>query len=279
MARIRRTVDQRSADRKAMRKEGLLARFSPIKGVTPKTALDQSIWLPAWLNTMTVSETALHNEYDTITDGHFSMGAQGDASARQFRTTSADTITVDYGSSFLPVTDQRPGWLRDRFYEILRSRKPVRLLVSFHPAMGRDAELDMYCTFREIDKDVRPGENEARYLTITISEWRDPSTERRSSAGGLSRAPGITLPTTVAIDTTDTLSSLSMEFYGRYDGWRYIRDANGIPKAFGQKTAIASLPGRFAAGTKLKIPLIASAGLSSPGAFGALGPTQVANGG
>jgi hypothetical protein len=240
----------------AAKREGLVARIKPIKGITPKRALDTAIWLPAWLNTMTVTETALHNEYDTLSAGHFSMPAMGGPSARQFRTTEADTITVDFGGeTWLTVLGQDPVTLRKRMYEILRYKKPVHLLVTFQPDNGQPSELDMYCTFREIDKDVRNGETEARYLTVQISEWRDMSTERRSTKpDGASRKQGASLPTTHVLTGEDTLDSLAMAYYGKYSDWRDIRDANGITKRFGAKTPVVSLSGAWKPGAKIKIP-------------------------
>lgn len=233
-----------------------MARLTPIKGQTPKSALAGALYLPAWLNTMTVSETALHNEFDTLQDGHFSQAQMGGGSARQFRTASVDTITVDYATPWQTATGQDPMWVRARLYEILRSKRPVRMLVTFNPSQGRPAEFDAFVTFRQIDKDVRPGENESRYLTIQISEWRDPSSPTRSSSkSAVSRKPGVALPTTHVLTATDTLNSLSHEYYGSYAHWRLIRDANGVTAKFGAKTPLVQLPGRWKVGFRVKIPV------------------------
>ena len=235
--------------------EGLVARLSPIAGQTPSSALAGNLYLPAVMNTFTVSETALHNEYDTLTDGHFSQAQMGGANARQFRTATVDSITVDYATAWQTATGQDPAWVRARLFEILRSKKPVRLLVTFNPNLGRPVEFDGAITLRQIDKDVRPGENESRYLTLYISEWRDPSVGRASSSGG-SRAAGVTLPTTHVLTATDTLNSLSMAYYGSYAFWKFIRDANGITPRFGAKTPLVQLPGRWKAGANVKIPAL-----------------------
>lgn len=229
-----------------------MARFAPIKHITRKAALGRRIWLPAMLNTFPVAERALHNEYDTLSAGQFSQPSMGGPNARQLRTLTADTIVVHFDAPWLVATGQHPYELRRRLSGILRYRDPVHLLVTINPNPWRSPpELDMFCTLREESKEVRPGEVEARYITLTISEWRDPQNRRRSSS---SRKHGVPLPATHKLKATDTLSSLSFEYYGRYDWWRFIRDANGIPKRFGMKTRLVTLPGRWKVGYKVKIP-------------------------
>jgi hypothetical protein len=244
------------ASRARIRGVGLVVRFSPIKGITPQGALSRKLYLPATLDPFTVDEQSVHNEYDTISGGHFSQPAQGDQNARSFRTMSLDTITVDFDAPYLVAKGQDPLWVRERLYEILRFRKPVHMLVTFNPSRHLGSEFEGDITIREISKDVRNGELETRYLTLTISEWRDPSAARRSVNAGGSRKKGVSLPTTHQLTAKDTLASLSQDFYGSYAFWRDIRDANGISKRFGQKTPIVSLPGRFKVGYKLKIPAL-----------------------
>jgi hypothetical protein len=242
---------------------GMVARFAPIKGVTPTGALDRRLWLPAMLDPYTIDETAQHNEYDTISGGHFSQPAQGDQNARQFRTLTIQAITVEFDAPWLVATGQDPEWVRSRLAEILRFKKPVQLTVTFNPHRGHPGpETEMYCTFRQLTQEVRNGEIETRYITIDLSEWRDPSTQRRGSAP-TSRKKGVNLPTTHALTAKDTLSSLSFDYYGSYSFWRVIRDANGISKRFGQKTPLVSLPGRWKVGLKIKIPAL-GAKLSFP---------------
>lgn len=247
--------------RPGIRSAGLVVRFSPIKGQTPKSALDRHIWLPATLNTVTMTEPALHNEYDTLSAGHFSQAQMGPPDARQFRTTSFDSLTVEIDPPWMVYHGQDPYELRIRLREILRARKPVRLLGTLHPNPNAHHEMDMYVTFRSFTEDVqRPGERETRYFTIAISEWRDPSVKRRShhreSGGSSSRKQGVNLPTTTTLAADDTLASIAYAFYGRYDEWRTIRDANGIGKRFGQKDKLVTLGGHFKVGAKIKVPAI-----------------------
>lgn len=239
--------------------EGLVARFSPIAGITPRGALNKSVWLPAVLNTWTIVETALHNEYDTLSGGHFSQPAMGDGDARQFQTVNPDTMVVAFDAPYLVATGQDPNDVRTQLKSVLRYRKPVHLLVVINPnPWGWPPEVDMYCTLRQTSEDVRPGEGESRYLTINISEWRDPSSSRRTATptSGTSRKKGVKLPTTHKLTAADTLDSLSYEYYGRYDHWRDIRDANGVSAKWGQKTPLVQQFGHWRVGYKVKIPKV-----------------------
>lgn len=240
--------------------EGVVVRLAPIKGVTPASALSSRLWFPAIIGDWDLAETALHNEYDTLSGGHFSQPAMGPASARQLRTTSLNTLTVDFDPPWFVAFGQDPYAIRERIGEVLRARKPVHLLMYVTPTRGRRPELDAHVTLRQVTRTLRQGEPDTRYLAVDISEWRDPSVGRRgSSPNRHSRKKGVELPTTHALSATDSLESLARDFYGSYSHWRRIRDANGISKRFGQKTPIVSLPGKWKVGTKIKIPSIGKA--------------------
>lgn len=237
--------------------EGTVVRFKPIKGITPKSALDKTIWLPAVLGDLEVDEDALFNDYDTLSGGQFSMAAQGPQTSRRQRTGSMDSLTMDFDAPYLVAVNQNPADLRKDLYEILRAKKPVRMTITFRPNPYASAEFDGDVTFRNLTKTVRQGERDTRYLTLQWVESRDPSDKRRSHVtGNAGRKQGVSLPTTTTLKASDTLDSLSYEFYGTYAFWRNIRDANGISQKFGEKTPIVSLPGRFVTGAKLKIPAL-----------------------
>jgi LysM repeat protein len=245
--------------------EGAIARFDAIKGVTGKGVLDEPLRLPAVLNTITVSEEAAHTEYDTVSAGQFSMPSQGGASARKLRGLDLETLTVSYPARFLVERNLDADDVRDRLFAILRSKKPVMLTLVVR--WGEPKPLvRMSITFRSISEELRPGESDTRYFTITIKEWRDTSVDRKSSKA--SRKPGVTLPTTHKLSATDTLESLAFEYYGSYGDWRAIRDANGISKRFGQAVALVKL-GRYKVGSTVKVPRLgvsvgAAGGVSAP---------------
>lgn len=62
----------------------------------------------------------------------------------------------------------------------------------------------------------------------------------------------LTLPTTHKLIATDTLESLAFEYFGAYEGWTAIAEANGF-RAWGFTTPIMQ-SSRYRKGGVLKIP-------------------------
>lgn len=238
------------------RGEGLRVRLSRIPGQTPKGLLSKPMYLPALLDGFANVETALHSEYTTIADGEFSQPAMGDASARSLRTPDdMETLTVEWDPPWLVEQGQDPKVVRDTLFAILRSKRPVAILVT--PKLGGDTVfMNMNITFRQLAERMKPGEPDSLYFSITPKEWRDNSVERSGEGRGS------TLPTTHKIDEDDSLYSLSQFFYHSAAGAPDIARANGI-KNFGKKTALVKHP-RFKVGSKLKIPKVAIASINPP---------------
>jgi hypothetical protein len=231
--------------------EGLLARFAPLAGVTPATVMRSPFWLPALLGTLVVNDTASFTDYDTVSSGQYSQPAAGDLSARQQRTLSADTLTVDFDYGWLVAGGQDPQALRDTLDRILWGRRAVELMVTWRPSAGEPPVIHMDCTLRTLSREVRPGERDARYMTLGITEWRSATTARRGST------QQTRFPTTRALTATDTLHSLAYLYYRDYAKWRQIRDEpkNHIPRAFAQNTPLVRLP-RYKVGSKIVLPVV-----------------------
>lgn len=250
----------RTAPRARIVGQGVVVRFAPIKGITPKAALAGRLWLPGIIDQWDLTEPALHNEYDTLSAGQFSQAAMGPASARRLRTTTLNTLTMDMDPAWFIARGQDAYGIRASLSEILRHRKAVHLLMYMRPdpASGKP-EVDMYCTLRQTTQTIRPGEADTRYVSVDVSEWRDPNSGRLGSTSQQhSRSHGNLLPTLHKLAAGDSLGSLSNTYYGSYAHWRDIRDANGITKRFGEKTAIVTLPGRWKVGANVAIPIVAS---------------------
>lgn len=232
--------------------EGLMARLSAIPGHTPKGVLDSPLILPAILGNLDVTEEAQHNEYMTVAAGQFSQGAQGGTVARTLRSTELEAITLAWDADWLIETGLTDEEVRGKLAQILRSKKPVELLLTLDEE--GDPELRMDVTFRSMRRTLRTQENDTRYYSIGIKEWRDPSVERRGSTQ--SAKPGIKFPHMHPLVAGDSLASLAEDFYGSASHWRAIRDANGITTKFGQSTPLVSL-GRYKVGSKIKLPKLA----------------------
>lgn len=238
------------------RGEGFRARLSRIPGQTPKGLLAQPLYLPALLNDIANVETAIFSEYTTISNGEFSQPAMGPATARSLRTPEDfETLTVDWDPPWLVQRGIDPNTVRDTLFEILRSRKPVHVLVT--PKLGDGpVVVNMDITFRQVIERVKGGEPDAVYFSITPKEWRKDGVQR--SGEGRSDS----LPTTHDLTDTDSLYSLSQHYYHSALGADDIAKANGI-KSFGKKTLLVKHP-RFKVGSKLKIPLVAIASINAP---------------
>lgn len=234
--------------------EGLRCRLTAIPGETPKGILSKPMTLPALLGNLEVEEEAQHSEYTTVSAGQFSQGAQGGTTARMLRSLSLEALTLTWDAAWLVEADVEESDVRGALFAILRSKKPVEMLVTLDEDVSADAELRMDVTFRSVRRVIRAKEVDTRYYTLTIKEWRDPSTKRRGSSKQ-GRKPGVRFPTTTKLKSASTLSSLAQEFYGRADYWRDIRDANGISKKFGQNTPLVSLS-RFKVGSTIKLPRV-----------------------
>lgn len=233
---------------------GLVARITPIKNITSPAVLKQKLYLPCILNTLTIAETALWNDYNTVSAGQFSQPGAGGRDAQQLKTATIDTLTLAWDAKWMVVTNQSDRVIVDTLQRILRARQPVMLMINWTPKADKTPEFFEAVTLRTSSKDIRPGEADTRYLTVAIEQWRDATTGRRgSTTGDGSRKRGVSLPATVKLAATDTLDSLSYAYYGTYAGWRTIRDANGITKKFGAKTAIVGLA-KWKVGSKIKIP-------------------------
>lgn len=234
--------------------EGLRCRFSRIPGETPKGVVDHPVYMPALLGNLDVDEEAQHAEYTTVSAGQFSQGAQGGSVARMLRSLEVEGLTLDWDAEWLVDSGQDPAKVRGALYAILRSKKPVELMLTLagsDPSI--EPELHIFCTFRAVKRVMREQQPDTRYYSITIKEWRSPNVERRGTKEG--RKPGVKFPTTVKLKSSDTLHSLAHEYYGRYEFWRDIRNANGISTRFGQNTPLVDLA-KYKIGSKIKLPKI-----------------------
>lgn len=238
---------------------GTVVRFSPIKGITG--ALSEKIWLPCVLGDIEIDEDALFNEYDTLSNGQYAIGAMGDLSARRLRSGSLDTLTVDFDTPWMVAINQDPETLRNRLKDILRSKKPVHMLITVQPHNHSGPLFDAPVTLRSVNEVMKFGEHDTRYLTISYSEDRSATTRVRQHGMSAGRKKGVDLPATHVLTKDDTLVKLSKQYYGNYEFWRAIRRANGIPANFGSHTPIVKLALRFKPGAKIKIPQIDFPGL------------------
>ncbi|HEX7088727.1 MAG TPA: hypothetical protein VF192_01245 [Longimicrobiales bacterium] len=228
------------------RGRGLRVRFSRMEGYTAKGVLSMPLYLPVVVGEFSFEETFEHREFQTHRAGQFSVPAQGPVTARQLRTTDLETLTIDWDWPYL-IQYVDPQEARRVLSAIARSRTPFELTATVQ--WGGPEELRMFATIRSLRRTLKPGEADTRYWQIGISEFRRLTASRRTAGAGLR---GRRLPTKHKITNTDTLESLSFDYYGSYSGWAHIGRANGMHK-WGASTRLWKHP-RWKVGSYIKIP-------------------------
>lgn len=245
------------------RGEGLRVRVSRIRGETPSNLLRAPFYFPAIVSQWSYQEEFLHSEYDTVAAGRFSQPARvqrtlskADRRARPgideapfFRTLTLTVMVMDWDAGFLVESGVSQHDFEANIVPLHRSGKPFELLAALD--LKQRPELRMFATLRTLQPSMHEGEVDTRYYDLAISEWRDPSLARRHS--GVSRKRGVHLPARHKLTATDTLHSLSMEYYGTYEGWREIAKTNGIH--VGQSYHLVLLK-RYKVGSIIRIPKI-----------------------
>lgn len=227
---------------------GVRVRFARVPGRTSRATLDEPLYVPAILDEFRLEEAAAHVDYETISDGEFSVRRGGEGrSKRSLRTSNLEAITVYWPAPWIHPASLSADEVEKALYRIHRAREPVEMLVRLHQIGWDDVIARMRVTFRNVVQVVKHGEADAKYWSIEIKEWRANGVDRRGPSG---RGP--TLPTTHRLRATDTLESVSFLFYGSKEGWRAIAAANGLKK-WGRATPLV-LTKRFKVGSHIRIP-------------------------
>lgn len=226
---------------------GLNVQLSAIDQ-TSKHTLRRPLILPCVLNEFSFEEAAAWENYDTVGGGAFSTPGGGDEKARQLRTTDLEVLTLDWSAPFLAgFSDQ--ATVRRELFAILRHRKPFRLTAAVEPDPGYD-ELVMNAKLTNIRR--RLGQTpDARYWDLSIEEWRNNEVERQGHSPSRGRN-GVRLPAMHKLTENDTLDGLARSYYGNYQAWRRIADANGL-RNWGARQELVKHR-RYKKGDKIRIP-------------------------
>jgi hypothetical protein len=244
------------------RGDGLRVRLARIRGETPSKLLRQPFYFPATIGDFEVDEESPHTEYDTVSAGRFSQPPRASIAttatqrrarpglddARFLQSLTLDVMVMDWDAPFLVEKGVTRKEMKDAIYPLFRSGAAFELLATldFHD----EPELRMFATMRSVRRTLRGGEVDTRYYAIALSQWRDPSVDRRTSTR--TGRTHVTLPHRHKLRATDTLHSLSYEFYGTYEGWREIASRNGI-RGIGQSYELVKSK-RFKVGSIIVIP-------------------------
>ena len=262
--------------------EGLRVQLQAIKGITDKGLLKRPFFFQCPpLEEFSIEYAHSHTDYETVSAGQFSR--RGGLLLRQ---TSFDTLFVDQGSFTVTPggdeVDAKIEVLIDELVEVVESGSPFLLTVAhqFPPLFFENwdlteagPELQMPATMRTLRVSEKAGEGDARYASMSFTEYRDPVVGR--NLAGKRRGGGTELPLTGSIvsggfftyaDGTQlkqvkggprsagpvALVTLSKKFYGTPNLARHIGGENGLG-SWGVETPINQHP-KYKKGGKLKIP-------------------------
>lgn len=170
---------------------------------------------------------APHDDYMTIGDGEHSSPGSGP----NLRTLSYNTLFVDYQANWSLL--HHANWVPDPqeyiadLGRIRTLRKPFHLLV--HQSNLRDKyDVDMAATLRSVHWEIRHGENDAYYVTVSFKEFRSPDIQE--FLVGAAHHPHLParIPVARIPANRNTLAKMARFYYGDPSKWRSIAAANGI---------------------------------------------------
>lgn len=224
---------------------GVRVRMSKIRGETNSAVLHAPLRWPAVLNAITIAEEFPHADYDTE-QGSFSTPApNADGSTQAPQEFDLETLRLDADAPWLVEFGLNHELFVDELEQIGRWRTPFSLLVVTR--YGQRPEFHGDATIRRIEKTLKPGEADTRYITVGFKAWRSGA-----RTDGTAWVNGRLLPTTIKLKSGDTFRSLARKYYGSATDWRIIRNANGF-KRMGGDTPIVNAPHR-SVGDKILIP-------------------------
>jgi hypothetical protein len=184
-------------------REGLRVKIEPIPGLTGKNLMGRDGF---YFQCPPLEEFApvygyTHTQYDTIRKGQFSRKG-----GRKLRTVSFDTLVVDFANWTVVARLVEIEEFNNKLIRLSESGDPFLLTVAHQmPPRGYDdwgetlagPELQMEATLDEIRVAEKAGEGDARYMSVSFTEYRDPFTERE--AKGKARRPTKKFPKTVLL--------------------------------------------------------------------------------
>lgn len=245
--------------------DGLKVRLQAIKGVTPKNLLKTPYYFQC-PPTDTISYSYGHNSqvYTTIPTT-MSGGDYKRIGGKKLRTIAFSTLIVDTAQSFVLAShlDANVSAEQDDITSLLhgmiklaegyKSEPPVFHLLISHDWRSH-VEIAMQATLPDLSIEERGGETDARYLSVTFEQWREPFTTDQSLKRR--RAGGKDFPITIMLKAGDTLYSLAHHYYGKKGagrpGAQAIAKQNAITD-WGFATPLVNMK-RYKVGSKLVIP-------------------------
>lgn len=168
-------------------------------------------------------------DYDTVGDGYRTRPA-----STQLTTVSFDSMFVDQDYGFV-VNKSRPFnpvQMLEELKAIGDSRTPFQLIAGQPDLWGVYYDLNIAATMRSLRRSEKAGEIDARYFTISFTQFRGVSQSQLNAGlqGDLTRSGNQTIAS-LTIDqlpaNLQTLRAISKKYYGTVTLWSVIARASG----------------------------------------------------
>lgn len=218
--------------------EGLRVELQAIRGVTKKGMLQMPFrfQVPP-LDEFRVEMGVVASDYSTIQHGTFT-----DINGDELATVSFETlVTIAPASWVIAKGLWNPNKIGHRLQHLLKAESPMRL-VAWHA--GPVVEINMPVTFRNLSKTEKGGETDARYFSMSFTQWRDPVVRRRTKK---------TWPRRHKLSKGDTLASIARKFWGKPGQGRWVGMNNKHLHQWGIRTSIVKNK-HYKLGDIIKVP-------------------------
>lgn len=240
-----------------MRGEGLRIRLSSIAGVTDKSVLRTPYYFQCPpMDDFARTHSFNHSKY-TAMAGEFVR-----PSGRALTPLSFRTIVVEWGAFVVEFNYDLPA-LVGSLIEINEAGTPFDLLVAHR--YNEEAEIHMDAVLESVTVTETAGEQDARYLDLQFSEYRDPTTKRKGKKKPrrgrsalpftirLSKDGTWSSPVKVRAKAPLTLEKIAVSAYGKASWAKHVAKANGI-RDWGYRDALVNHPRFKRNGGKIKVP-------------------------
>lgn len=234
---------------------GIAIRLERITGRTAAGVLDFPFYLPTTLGTFAYDEDFAHIDYETIGGDQLSAPAGGSGEAKRLKDLGLDTLTLDWDAPWLAAKGIDQDYFQNTLLKLGRSRTPFTLIA----VLDWTEELRINATLRGVHKELRHGEKDTRYWTLSLKEWNLSEVERRGAgSSGAAASVGVggrSLPTTADVSNKTSYNTLADYFYGSATpkNAKAIRAANSFGTNWGLGTPLVFSP-RWHVGDKVAIP-------------------------
>jgi hypothetical protein len=237
---------------------GVIVALSRIEGFTKEGLLRNPFYFQcAPLETMPRDMSWQWTDYLTLGTGYHSQ-----PNAPELEQWSFDSLFVDsdHNRHYSLTKEKDVLGLVDRLKALGDSMTPFQLQFG-NPLLWGKWDVISGATIRGLHVEERAGELDARYFTVTFTEFPDAPTHRavpRDPTGSKKTKKHhkrymAVLDSSRLPSGRNTMAELAKHYYGKVSDWRMIAKASGFGK-YGPNTDLKATAGKWKPPAKVKIP-------------------------